>query len=162
MKQRGETAKAYAAFCIYRDLGPKRTVRKAYNDAHPKRDPRKGISSHWPKWSMNNEWVRRCNAFDQHKYDKMMAGRTSIIEGARQRYLDKLQELVDRQLEMAFGELPEAGKIEAWMLTDILDRAGLTKIKPDSTMKVSSEDGPVTITVKIGGKGGEDGGSTET
>ena len=61
-RQEGETNKAYAAFCIYRDLGVDRTLEKAAKNFYPS-DPRQigaRNRSQLSVWSRHNNWVKRC------------------------------------------------------------------------------------------------------
>lgn len=56
----GETAKAYAAFCVYRDLGPSRSLEKAAQAMGYK--SRKNFSV----WHSKHEWVKRAEAYDEY------------------------------------------------------------------------------------------------
>jgi len=63
-RQPGETSKAYAAFCIYRDLGLERTlnnVRKKFAE-NGKRISVKFLG----RWSSKYNWVARCEAYDDY------------------------------------------------------------------------------------------------
>jgi hypothetical protein len=59
----GESAKAYAAFCLYRDLGPKRSLVKAYRlqTGHEQAT----ISGLWNTWRRKHRWADRAEAFDR-------------------------------------------------------------------------------------------------
>ena len=69
-----ETDKAYAAFCIYRDLGPNRSIRKAFLSQLPVwRYTKQGrkrycrlLSGRWVFWSRTYHWYRRAQVFDAH------------------------------------------------------------------------------------------------
>jgi hypothetical protein len=61
-RQEGETTKAYAAFCAYRDYGIDRSIQKVVN---------KYIENAWSmtlllRWSAKYNWVKRCVAFDSY------------------------------------------------------------------------------------------------
>ena len=57
----GESAKAYQAFCAYRDLPTKaRSVRAAYEQETGKKIP----SGRWTQWSTKFRWVERSRAWD--------------------------------------------------------------------------------------------------
>jgi hypothetical protein len=61
-RQEGETTKAYAAFCAYRDYGIDRSIQKVVN---------KYIENAWSmplllRWSAKHNWVKRCAAFDSY------------------------------------------------------------------------------------------------
>ena len=72
-REPGESARAFAAFCVYRDLGPGRSVAAAWN-AHQvsigvKRSPIDGAQQRspgrWNFWSGKYRWVDRAAAHDR-------------------------------------------------------------------------------------------------
>lgn len=75
-----ETDRAYAAFCVYRDLGPNRTVRDAYRQAtgHPGATQ---ASGNYSAWSKRFEWSRRASAWD----DRIQQQRQATIEATVRR-----------------------------------------------------------------------------
>lgn len=85
-RQEGETAKAYAAFCAYRDYGIDRSIQKVVN---------KYIENAWSmplllRWSAKHNWVKRCAAFD------------SYMDKERQKeYLAQTLEISRRQAQSA-------------------------------------------------------------
>jgi hypothetical protein len=61
-RQKGETTKAYAAFCAYRDYGLDRSIQKVV---------KKYIEKPWSmplllRWSAKHNWIQRCVAFDSY------------------------------------------------------------------------------------------------
>jgi hypothetical protein len=85
-----ESARAYAAFCGFRDLGPKRTLRAAYRtlngaEGHEGR----GYPGCWRRWVLVYRWVERAQAYDKWKDDQQAL---EIKELHRLR-LKQLQEL---------------------------------------------------------------------
>ena len=56
-RQPEETAKAFEAFCVYRDLGPDRSIAKTGKKMGKSRVTLEN-------WSSKNEWVKRCAAWD--------------------------------------------------------------------------------------------------
>ena len=74
-RREDETPKAYAAFCVYRDLGPaRRSIDAAYRASKAQVGENGGESgatgkrapSHWEKWSSDFDWVKRAEAYDSH------------------------------------------------------------------------------------------------
>lgn len=68
-RQNGETIKAYAAFCIYRDMGITRTIEKTA-EKYYKPDPSQSkascrSTSQLRLWSSANNWVERCKDYDR-------------------------------------------------------------------------------------------------
>lgn len=66
-KRKGEPNRAYAAFCVYRDLGPDRSVDKAHALLKGGRIAAGRAQGQWWEWSSDFEWVSRAIAFDEHK-----------------------------------------------------------------------------------------------
>ena len=61
-----ETAKAYAAFCAYRDLGSSRSLDAAFAQAKGCQKGVKRVSGFWQRWSRDNHWINRAEAYDAH------------------------------------------------------------------------------------------------
>src|SRR5262249_10528887 len=63
-QQPGETARAFGAFCVYRDLGPRRSLHAAavafYGQSSAARERQ------FDKWSRTFRWVERAGAWDRH------------------------------------------------------------------------------------------------
>src|SRR6266851_4992508 len=64
----GESGRAFRAFCFYRDLGPDRSLDKAWksfldsNPGKPRRATRR--DGHWSDWCRRFKWVERSDAHD--------------------------------------------------------------------------------------------------
>lgn len=58
----GESSKAYAAFCVYRDYGIDRSVTRVLQRYHEKYGSRSLLS----RWSQRYNWVKRCHDYDVH------------------------------------------------------------------------------------------------
>ena len=66
-KQETESARAFAAFCIYRDLGANRSLNGAYRcqTGVAKTAKIKGrASGQWAEWYKTHEWERRAASWD--------------------------------------------------------------------------------------------------
>ena len=99
-RQEGETATAYAAFCTYRDLGPRRSLAKAYG--HQKGTKRaQQASGHWKRWYRTKNWKNRAEAYDAHLDEKK---RQAEVEKWRRRGED----LVEEQYRLAQAMLSKA------------------------------------------------------
>ncbi len=59
-RRKGESAKAYAAFCAYRDYGINRSLTKVIQRYNGKYGSRTLLA----KWSTLHDWVRRCYEYD--------------------------------------------------------------------------------------------------
>lgn len=63
-RQEGESSKAFAAFCSYRDLGPSRSVDAAYC-LHSGAEPgTKQASGNFKRYATTQNWVERSAKFD--------------------------------------------------------------------------------------------------
>jgi hypothetical protein len=56
-----ESTKAFAAFCIYRDLGKERSIDKAWKQYQ---NSTKTVQGYFKHWSSHFFWVDRCKAYD--------------------------------------------------------------------------------------------------
>jgi len=84
----GESAKAYEAFCVYRDLGPsERSLEKA-RKMLPKPRSRKWIG----EWSAKYNWVERAKAYDDY-----------IEKRKREEKEKAILEMADRQARLAIA-----------------------------------------------------------
>ena len=68
-RQQDETPRQYECFCIYRDLGPGRSLDAAYRKelatkAQQKRNTR--ATGTWTRWYTSNQWKSRAEAWDQY------------------------------------------------------------------------------------------------
>jgi hypothetical protein len=59
----GESQRAYAAFCAYRDLGPERSLLKAFRQQKGK-EAAKTTDGTWTGWSSTFRWSERVKAYD--------------------------------------------------------------------------------------------------
>ena len=90
-QQKGETAKAFHAFCQYRDYGPERSIAKAIEQHNA--DHTTAQFRLWVKWSSKNGWVERAKAWDKRQ-DKLFQQRlTHQIQQDRLRHIQMGQRL---------------------------------------------------------------------
>lgn len=88
----GESAKAYEAFCVYRDLGTQRSIRSVCQ----KLDKSRQLLS---TWSAKYEWVSRCAAWDAEQ-DRI----------ARQAQIDEIKKMRKRHADLASAMLIKAAR----------------------------------------------------
>ena len=77
-----ETAKAYEAFAIYRDMGIGRSITKVAQELDKSR-------TQIGKWSERHNWVERVGIFDN---DQDVAKQQEAMEARKQEYRDQLTE----------------------------------------------------------------------
>lgn len=66
-QQNGETREAYAAFWAYLELGPQRSIDKAWAGTKQGQNRDKRAPSYWGEWSKKWCWVERANVWDEHQ-----------------------------------------------------------------------------------------------
>lgn len=91
-RQPNETSRAYEAFCVYRDMGPGRSINKTGRSLSKNRTT---IS----EWSVKYEWVRRTAEWDAEQ-DRI----------ARQAQIDEIKKMRKRHADIANAMLIKAAK----------------------------------------------------
>jgi hypothetical protein len=100
----GESDKAYAAFCVYRDLPVhERSIDAAYTLArYPKSTVKKLAAKNWYLWSVDFSWVDRARSSDVYN--------DRVFREAREAAIIKAQRLVLKHELDAAIDLIETGK----------------------------------------------------
>lgn len=80
-KLESETAKAYEAFCMYRDMGPTRTLERL-------REKIGGSGRHLQTWSYTHDWIKRVEVYDT---EQEAIARQILEEENRESYREKLR-----------------------------------------------------------------------
>jgi hypothetical protein len=101
-KRDDETQRAYEGFCVYRDLGPERSLQEAHDEFYGEGA---GNLRYMEGWSSTYDWVDRASAYDQYleekrrqEYEKEMTSGLSHA-GARVRKLKELHDRLESELE---------------------------------------------------------------
>ena len=95
MRTAGETPKAFEAFCIYRDLGPGRTI----PDVQDALSKSSGYIRQLWEWSRTYDWVERAAAFDDMIAERTAEASADRAVRAAARHADAGKALVDKGLE---------------------------------------------------------------
>lgn len=85
-KQKTETAREYEYFVTYRDFGPERSTQKVANKHKKSRN-------HIGKISMENRWVARCKAYDEHRAKKDLEEKEAMRSDMAKRHLSYMRAL---------------------------------------------------------------------
>ena len=111
-QQEGETAKAYEAFCAYRDMGPRRAVDEAYRETAEKRQKNGSEKAprHWWEWAADNDWKRRAEAYDAHLELTARKGREEAHTAEIVAYRERCRKAAIQTGEMALAVLMKAGQ----------------------------------------------------
>ena len=104
-----ETAKAYAAFCLYRDLGSGRSLRAAYAAAKGCQKGVKRVSGYWQRWARDHQWKSRAEAYDAH-LDAVKR------KAEAQRWRERGEALVEEQFQLAQAMLEKVRRMLAFPL----------------------------------------------
>lgn len=136
-----ETDKAFAAFCVYRDLGSERSIDKAYQ----RQNGGKTAPRWWEGWSTRYKWVERVKAYDNH----LEAQRRSTMELAQlQAQVTIIQNELSDYLTMREGIQKRIDAMRAvnWQATPSDLRDLLDAIRRNDDMGRRAADLPDKIT----------------
>lgn len=169
-RQPGESGPAYVAFCVYRDMGPTRTLRRV-RDLHGKS---------WQTlsgWSKKHAWVTRTQAFDREQ-DRLwrieladarrrMAERHAKLAEAAERKVarwlrdadpskfttgdaTRLMDVAIKTSRLALGQPegvtqqivtgPDGGPVEFAELTDVERRARLAQLQREIAHRLAESE----------------------
>jgi hypothetical protein len=140
-RREDESARAYRAFCIYRDLGASRSLDRAwqsYSSSDQRRSARR--PGCWGAWCQKYEWVERAEAHDDAiDEERRSAGaeRRRQLQDERSRFQWEEQQRIQNRVRNADTQLD---KWEAAPLTEVTQvkydkitrTKTTTKIKPQS------------------------------
>ena len=94
-----ETAKAFAAYCLYRDMPPRdRSAVGAYR-IYSGRDQVKMIPGWFNSWTSRFTWTARVLAFDEAEDSRRLEDTKAVSRRVRIKAWDFLEALVDKQIE---------------------------------------------------------------
>lgn len=114
LRQRRETGAAFFAFCLYRDYGGDRSIRKVLERAELPQQR----SSIWRAWSQKYRWQRRCADYDNHLDAIRRQEREEAFRQRERKHLeisDKMLTLVEQRLEKLDPEELSQGTITDWV-----------------------------------------------
>jgi len=118
----GESAKAYAAFCAFRDCGAERTIRKAVESVVKDEAEQTRKNKVWRKWASQYRWRERAAAYDRYieKLKQEELRKTIEAQGEKHREVTgKMLDVVIKKLDtMNPAELTQ-GTLNEWVGTAI-------------------------------------------
>ena len=118
LRQPGETNAAFHAFCLYRDYGGDRTIRKSIIDAEL---PERRINI-WRAWSNKYAWKRRTSDYDNHLEKIKREEREKTFREREQKHLavtEKMLKLIEKRLDKIDPEEISQGTITDWLKTSV-------------------------------------------
>lgn len=87
-----ESARAYACFLVYRDLGPDRSLDKAFTRAQEAQEGTRKAPGCWHQWSGKYRWPERAQAWDAAMRAKEQAAREAAQAAEAQAWARKRAE----------------------------------------------------------------------
>jgi hypothetical protein len=119
-----ESAKAFAAFCAYRDLGPERSLNAAYGEGR--------APGHWSQWSSEYRWVERATAYDAYLDAERRKVREAKLRALEERRFDlelRDQDRVERRLDKIEAKLDQADLAPVVEVVTMRPDGSVTKVK---------------------------------
>ena len=134
-----ESARAYRAFSCYRDLGPERSLDRAWSSFRTAQGKDAGSARHpgtWGAWSHQHHWVERAAAYDE------LLDQEKLAAAAKQRR-KREDDLVQFQIEQS-----EKSQNIVRLMTTLVEKTA--KVQPvEVTTVVYNEITETTKTTKI-------------
>jgi hypothetical protein len=161
----GESGAAYTAFCVYREFGPERNIRKAASVSCAGTDGEAAGNTvvhiakkyrTWRQWSMHFQWVKRAGDYDQY-LDRMK--QTEISKSIEEQVkvhrmvTGKMLQVVNKKLDLMDPSELSQGNVTEWVETAIRterEAAGLNTGK-DKTDGQGGKMGSITFTPEFEG-----------
>lgn len=154
-----ESAKAFAAFSVYRDMGAERSIDKAYA-AYMTREPQqqldnkstsaKRASRYWGEWSIKFRWVERARAYDDHLAQQLQDDYEAKLLRRQQQTLRDLLRDAEAQMRLFLGKLEKATMYDvrdlytlARLRSELEDQIRRSLRMPVSTADVTSGGEPI-------------------
>ena len=119
-QQKGERSKAFMLFCIYRDLGPLRSLDKCADKFRESGENTISIRQ-VQEYSLKNDWVNRAKAYDMHCDEIARLEREEAIKEMEHRHAKDTAKIQQATMDlfnhpdMKNVESLEASKV-AWIL----------------------------------------------
>ena len=118
----GETGAAFAAFCIYRDYGAGRNIRKAIASAEKDAAVHAKRYRVWRNWSMQFRWRERAEDYDRYTEKLKQAEMRKTIEAQgemHRKVTGKMLDVVSKKLDTMNPEELTQGNLTEWVETAV-------------------------------------------
>jgi hypothetical protein len=151
---RGESSAAYGAFCVYRDLGPERNIRKAveaYEKDEGKSGKRYGM---WRVWAAKFRWRERGTDYDRYLEGLKQTEVRKTVEdqGKVQRMVTgKMLQVVYKKLELMNPEDLTQGTVKEWVETAIRAERESAGLVATNGSKSERQQGEINFTPEFNG-----------
>jgi hypothetical protein len=142
----GESSKAYAAFCLYRDLGPRRSLDEASRRYHRRSEREVQPGGHPPRasgtirrWARLWNWLARAQAWDQQAQRIQETEQQAAIQEMAQRHAKEAMMLQNKAVERLRQLRPEELKARD-TLAYLVEAARLERLaRGEPTERVAQE-----------------------
>jgi hypothetical protein len=104
-QQAAESSRAFGAFCVYRDLGPRRSLRAAAAAFYGRAAP--ALERQVDKWSRAFRWVERASAWDRHLDAEACKAQVEAQREMVERHVREARALQGKALERLRALRPE-------------------------------------------------------
>src|SRR5262245_34135674 len=104
-QQPRESSRAFGAFCSYRDLGPRRSLRAAAAAFYKRTSS--ALERQLDKWSRAFRWVERVNAWDRHLDAEACKAQVEARREMQERHVREARALQAKALERLRTLCPE-------------------------------------------------------
>jgi len=137
----GESSAAFSAFCVYRDFGLERNIRKAVESIEKNEVVRAKRYRVWRNWSTEFRWKERAADYDKYleKLKQTELRKTIEAQGEKHREVTgKMLDVVKKKLDMMNPSELTQGNLTEWVQTAIKaerEAAGLSASNGNSEMK---------------------------
>lgn len=116
-RRSNEPPKAFRAFTIYRDMGPSRSIDKAYlsfsqqHTAIEKQPSGKRAAGIWQDWSRTYDWVKRAAAYDEwidkELQKQILEERVNAVIEMNQRHINMAKAMQGKVIQRLQSIQPE-------------------------------------------------------
>jgi len=118
----GESSKAFAAFCAFRDCGAERSIRKAVDETEKDEAVRTKRYNVWRNWATQYHWRERAADYDRYmeKLKQEELRKTIEAQGEKHREVTgKMLDVVSKKLDTMNPEDLTQGNLTEWVQTAI-------------------------------------------
>ena len=148
-RQKGESPQAFAAFLIYLELGPKRSLHMVGQQLGKSR----GLME---RWSSANHWVERCRAWDNHLQQEARRAAVAEVRQMNKRHANMAQQMQKAAMkalkEMGSNMVNPKNIAAIVKLATELERQSLeaqaADLGRDDAGSLEQEDDPITQSLK--------------
>lgn len=119
-----ESEAAYRAFRKFLELGPDRTVLRAYREQHPGKEDIEQVSGRWNSWLETYRWRSRALAYDHHQAAVARRGAERALEKNAERWENERTAWLNASMERAKKLAAKCDTLLAFPVTDTTAEVG--------------------------------------